>query len=149
MLIGVPKEIKNHEYRVGLTPASVREFVHHGHKVIVETGAGIGSGFDDKAYRTAGAKIIKTTDEVFAKADMIVKVKEPQKPECALLREGQVLFTYLHLAADPEQASALAEVSSSWIWGSSVTHAASSNSRIARCFWMMMAQHTMLIRMSR
>ena len=107
MLIGVPKEIKNHEYRVGLTPASVREFVHHGHKVIVETNAGVGSGFDDKAYRAAGAKIIKTAAEVFAKADMIVKVKEPQAKECKMLRDGQILYTYLHLAPDLPQTKGL------------------------------------------
>jgi alanine dehydrogenase len=107
MLIGVPKEIKVHEYRVGLVPASVRELVHHGHKVLVESGAGLGIGFDDAAYRKAGAKIAGKTAEVFSKADMIVKVKEPQPAEIRLLRPGQVLFTYLHLAPDPEQARGL------------------------------------------
>ena len=107
MLIGVPKEIKTHEYRVGLVPASVRELVHHGHKVLVQTGAGAGIGFDDKAYTAAGAKIAASAEEVFAKAEMIVKVKEPQPKECKMLREGQMLFTYLHLAPDPEQTKAL------------------------------------------
>ncbi|MFO1056883.1 MAG: alanine dehydrogenase [Dongiaceae bacterium] len=107
MLIGVPKEIKTHEYRVGLVPSSVRELVHHGHKVMVETGAGLGIGFDDQAYRAAGAAIAAGAAEVFATADMIVKVKEPQPAECRMLRAGQVLFTYLHLAPDPEQTRAL------------------------------------------
>lgn len=100
MLIGVPKEIKTHEYRVGLVPSSVRELVHHGHAVLVETGAGAGVGCDDDAYRRAGAEIAPTAEEVFARAEMIVKVKEPQPREVEMLREGQVLFTYLHLAAD-------------------------------------------------
>jgi alanine dehydrogenase len=107
MLIGVPKEIKVHEYRVGLVPAGVRELVHNGHKVLVETGAGAGIGFDDKAYKAAGAQIAKDAAEVFAKADMIVKVKEPQPRECKMLRQGQLLFTYLHLAPDPEQTQGL------------------------------------------
>jgi alanine dehydrogenase len=107
MLIGVPKEIKTHEYRVGLVPSSVRELVHHGHQVTVETGAGLGIGFDDQAYRAAGATIAPGAAEVFAAADMIVKVKEPQPAECRMLRAGQVLFTYLHLAPDPEQTKAL------------------------------------------
>jgi alanine dehydrogenase len=107
MLIGVPKEIKTHEYRVGLVPASVRELVHHGHKVMVETGAGLGIGFDDQAYKIAGASIAGSAREVFAGADMIVKVKEPQPAECKMLRQGQLLFTYLHLAPDPEQTKAL------------------------------------------
>ena len=102
MLIGVPKEVKTHEYRVGLVPGSVRELVHHGHRVIVESGAGAGIGFDDAAYRRAGAEIMTGAAEVFAAAEMIVKVKEPQPDEVALLREDQVLFTYLHLAADRE-----------------------------------------------
>jgi len=100
MLIGVPKEIKTHEYRVGLVPASVRECCHHGHDVVVETGAGAGIGADDDAYRAAGARILDSAAEVFAIADMIVKVKEPQPGEIAMLRAGQILFTYLHLAAD-------------------------------------------------
>jgi alanine dehydrogenase len=103
MLIGVPKEIKNKEFRVGMTPTSVREVVEAGHKVIVETGCGAGIGMDDAAYRKAGAKIIKTAEEIFAKAEMIVKVKEPQANERKMLREGQILFTYLHLAPDPAQ----------------------------------------------
>jgi alanine dehydrogenase len=107
MLVGVPKEIKNHEYRVGLTPTSVRELVHHGHKVLVETNAGGGIGFDDEAYRAVGAAIAGSAKEVFEKADMIVKVKEPQHEEYAMLREGQVLFTYLHLAPDLPQTEGL------------------------------------------
>src|ERR1700754_2870880 len=107
MLIGVPKEIKNHEYRVGLVPSSVRELIHHGHKVLVETKAGGGIGFSDADYKAAGATIAKNAKEVFAKADMIVKVKEPQAKECKMLRKGQLLFTYLHLAPDPEQTKGL------------------------------------------
>ncbi|MDV7143333.1 alanine dehydrogenase [Tropicimonas sp. TH_r6] len=107
MQIGVPKEIKNHEYRVGLTPESVAEFVAHGHKVLVETGAGLGIGADDAAYTAAGATISATAAEVFATADMVVKVKEPQPDECAMLRPGQLLYTYLHLAPDPAQTKAL------------------------------------------
>jgi alanine dehydrogenase len=103
MLIGVPKEIKVHEYRVGLTPDSVREFAVHGHKVVVETGAGGGIGRSDEDYRTAGAEIVGDAKAVFERAEMIVKVKEPQASERRMLRDGQVLFTYLHLAADPEQ----------------------------------------------
>ncbi len=107
MRIGVPKEIKIHEYRVGLVPASVRELVHHGHSVLVETGAGAGIGCGDDVYRAAGAEIAGNAADVFAKAEMIVKVKEPQASELKLLREGQVLFTYLHLAPDPKQAKGL------------------------------------------
>jgi alanine dehydrogenase len=107
MLIGVPKEIKTHEYRVGLVPSSVRELVHHGHRVLVQTGAGLGIGFEDKDYRAAGARIAANAAEVFRKAEMIVKVKEPQPGECRMLRKGQLLFTYLHLAPDPKQAAAL------------------------------------------
>jgi alanine dehydrogenase len=103
MLIGVPKEIKNHEYRVGMTPISVREAVRNGHKVWVQANAGDGIGALDSDYTAAGAEIIKTAQEIFAKADMIVKVKEPQAVERAMLREGQILYTYLHLAPDPEQ----------------------------------------------
>jgi alanine dehydrogenase len=101
MLIGCPKEIKTHEYRVGLVPGSVRELLHHGHPVVIESGAGQGIGFDDQAYRNAGAEVVDSAAEVFRRAEMIVKVKEPQSAEIALLRDGQVLFTYLHLAADP------------------------------------------------
>ncbi len=109
MLIGVPKEIKNHEYRVGLVPASVRELINHGHSAIVETNAGGGIGFSNADYEAAGATILGTAAEVFEKADMIVKVKEPQPQECAMLREGQLLYTYLHLAPDPGQTKALVE----------------------------------------
>ncbi len=104
MRVGVPREIKVLEHRVGLTPASVRELVHHGHAVHVESGAGAGIGQDDDAYRRAGATIEPSAAAVFAAADMIVKVKEPQAVERAMLRPGQVLFTYLHLAPDPDQA---------------------------------------------
>jgi alanine dehydrogenase len=107
MLIGVPKEIKTHEYRVGLIPGSVRELVHHGHQVVVEKGAGAGIGFDDAAYQKAGARVLATAADVFAAAEMIVKVKEPQPQEIALLRKSQVLFTYLHLAADKVQTEGL------------------------------------------
>ena len=107
MRVGCPREIKNHEYRVGLTPGSVREYVAHGHEVLVETGAGSGIGADDNAYRAAGAKIAATAADVFAKADMIVKVKEPQPGEWVQLREGQILYTYLHLAPDPDQTKGL------------------------------------------
>ncbi len=107
MRIGVPKEIKSHEYRVGLTPGSVRELVHHGHRVVVESKAGEGIGCSDAAYRAVGAIVVDSAAEVFATADLVVKVKEPQPPEIALLREGQVLFTYLHLAPDPEQTKGL------------------------------------------
>ena len=103
MLIGVPKEIKVHEYRVGLTPTSVREFIAHGHRVLVETNAGLGIGSSDEVYRAAGAAIAAAPADIFAKADMIVKVKEPQAGERKLLRPDQILFTYLHLAPDPEQ----------------------------------------------
>jgi len=109
MLIGIPKEIKNHEYRVGMTPPSVRELVENGHQVIVETGAGIGIGVTDADYIAAGAKMLPTASDIFAKAEMIIKVKEPQPVECHMLREGQILFTYLHLAPDPEQAKLLKE----------------------------------------
>jgi alanine dehydrogenase len=103
MLIGVPKETKTHEYRVGLTPASVRELVEAGHEVLVEGGAGARIGLNDEAYVAAGARIAAAAAEVFASAEMIVKVKEPQPDERARLRDGQILFTYLHLAPDPAQ----------------------------------------------
>jgi len=109
MLIGVPKEIKNHEYRVGLTPASVRELVNHNHQVLIETSAGKGIGMDDGEYTQIGASIATDADEVFERSDMIVKVKEPQPNECKMLREGQTLFTYLHLAPDPLQTKLLLE----------------------------------------
>jgi alanine dehydrogenase len=107
MRIGVPNEIKTHEYRVGLTPAAVREYVTTGHSVIVETNAGAGIGAADEVYRKAGAVVVDTAAQVFATADMIVKVKEPQPSEWSQLREGQILFTYLHLAPNPEQAKGL------------------------------------------
>jgi alanine dehydrogenase len=103
MLIGVPKEIKNHEYRVGMIPASVRELTAHGHKVIVEHNAGIGIGYTDADYQAVGAEIRETPEEIFAEAEMIVKVKEPLAEERARIREGQILFTYLHLAPDAPQ----------------------------------------------
>ena len=107
MLIGVPKEVKSHEYRVALVPGSVRELVHHGHSVVVETGAGSGIGFDDPVYESAGAVILPNAADVFAAAELIVKVKEPQPDEVRLLRDGQILFTYLHLAADRTLAEGL------------------------------------------
>jgi alanine dehydrogenase len=103
MIIGTVKEIKNQEHRVGLTPESARELVVNGHEVLVETNAGIGIGADDAAYAAAGAAIVSTAAEVFARAEMVVKVKEPQAVERAMLRRGQILYTYLHLAPDPEQ----------------------------------------------
>ena len=107
MLIGVPKEIKNHEYRVGLTPESAAELIHDGHQIWVETGAGLGIGAEDKAYEAAGAVIKPAAKDIFEGCEMIVKVKEPQPVECAMLRPGQILYTYLHLAPDPEQTQAL------------------------------------------
>ena len=107
MRIGVPREIKVEEYRVGLTPASVREYVAHGHDVIVEQGAGLGVGASDDIYRSAGATIVDTAAEIFATADMVVKVKEPQSTEWRQLRENQILFTYLHLAPDTAQTKGL------------------------------------------
>lgn len=107
MLVGVPKEIKNHEYRVGLTPASVRELTLRGHQVIVQKSAGSEIGLSDEQYVAAGAAMVDTAKEIFARAEMVVKVKEPQPQECAMLRPGQILYTYLHLAPDPEQTAAL------------------------------------------
>lgn len=103
MIIGTPKEIKNHEYRVGLTPESTRELIAHGHRVLIETGAGAGIGASDDHYRAAGADIVPDAPTIFSQAEMIVKVKEPQAGERAMLRRGQILYTYLHLAPDPEQ----------------------------------------------
>ena len=103
MLIGVPKEIKNHEYRVGMAPASVREAIKHGHQVMVEANAGVGIGVSDAEYTKIGAQVIDKAADIFAQAEMIVKVKEPQAVERAMLREDQILFTYLHLAPDPDQ----------------------------------------------
>ncbi|MFT3963299.1 alanine dehydrogenase [Propionivibrio sp.] len=107
MKIGVPKEIKNHEYRVGLTPASVRELTERGHMVLVQNGAGAAIGLTDAQYTAAGAALAADAATVFAQSEMIVKVKEPQAQECAMLRPGQILYTYLHLAPDPEQTAAL------------------------------------------
>lgn len=107
MLIGVPKEIKAQEFRVGMTPAGVRELVAAGHRVMVEAGSGEAIGLSDDLYNAAGATIIKTAEEIFGEAEMIVKVKEPQAHECRQLRPNQMLFTYLHLAADPQQAALL------------------------------------------
>lgn len=107
MKVGVPKEIKTHEYRVGLTPGAVREYVAAGHSVLVQATAGSGIGATDDEYRKAGAAIVDTSDEIFASSEMIVKVKEPQRSEWSHLKEDQILFTYLHLAPDPEQATGL------------------------------------------
>jgi alanine dehydrogenase len=123
MKIGVPKEIKIREYRVGLVPASVREAVEHGHAVTVEAGAGMGIGVTDAEYQTAGARILPNADAVFADADMIIKVKEPQAIERKRLRKGQVLFTYLHLAPDPEQAQELVASGATCIAYETVTSA--------------------------
>lgn len=109
MLIGVPKEIKNHEYRIGMTPAGVREVIAAGHEVMIQRDGGTAIGLTNEQYEAAGAKIIDTAEEIFATADMIVKVKEPQPNECKMLRSGQLLFTYLHLAPDPEQTRLLVE----------------------------------------
>lgn len=109
MLVGVPKEIKSQENRVGLVPSSVREIIRTGSSVIVEKGAGLGIGISDEDYRNAGAEVVDSADEIFANAELIVKVKEPQPIECKRLREGQTLFTYLHLAPDPQQTRLLME----------------------------------------
>ncbi|MCW5729174.1 MAG: alanine dehydrogenase [Alphaproteobacteria bacterium] len=124
MLIGVPKEIKTHEYRVGLTPASVREATRQGHGVLVQRGAGEVIGLGDDAYRAAGAEIVDGAAGIWARADMIVKVKEPQPSEYAAIREGQILFTYLHLAPDPGQTKALIQSRSVAIAYETVTDAA-------------------------
>lgn len=124
MLIGVPKEIKNHEYRVGMVPASVREVIAHGHQVIVETNAGIGIGFTDEDYEAVGATIASSAEDVFAKADMIVKVKEPLANERKHLRDGQILFTYLHLAPDLPQTEDLIKSGAVCIAYETVTGAA-------------------------
>ncbi|WP_432472763.1 alanine dehydrogenase [Amphritea sp. HPY] len=109
MLIGIPKEIKNHEYRIGMTPAGVRELIANGHEVIVQRDGGTSIGLTNEQYEAAGAKLIDTPEEIFASADMIIKVKEPQPNECKMLRPGQLLFTYLHLAPDPNQTKLLVE----------------------------------------
>ncbi len=107
MRVGVPSEIKTHEYRVGLTPISVRELVHHGHEVLLQDNAGVGSGYSNEDYERVGGKIVATAKDVFDAAEMIVKVKEPLASEIAMLRKGQLLFTYLHLAADKKQTEGL------------------------------------------
>ena len=123
MKIGCPKEIKPQEFRVGMTPAGVHEVVIEGHEVIVETNAGSGIGVTDADYEAAGATVVATAAEVFAAAELIVKVKEPQLHECAMLRPGQVLFTYLHLAADAAQAEALVKSGATAIAYETVTAA--------------------------
>lgn len=123
MLIGVPKEIKNHEYRVGLTPASVREMVAHGHQVMVQASAGAAIGFSDKDYLAAGAIIVDTPQQIFADAQMILKVKEPQPQECKMLREGQIIFAYLHLAPDLKQTELLRASAATCIAYETVTDA--------------------------
>lgn len=124
MRIGVPKEIKNHEYRVGLTPASVRELVGRGHQVVVQRDAGAAIGMADDAYRKVGAEVVETPGEVFARAELIVKVKEPQPGECALLRPDQAIFTYLHLAPDRPQTELLCASGATAIAYETVTDAA-------------------------
>ena len=121
MLIGIPKEIKNHEYRIGLTPAGARELVSNGHQVLVENSGGDGIGLGNADYEKAGAKIIATVQEIFERAEMIVKVKEPQPEECRMLRPGQTLFTYLHLAADPPQTELLMQSGATCIAYETVT----------------------------
>lgn len=121
MLIGVPKETKVHEYRVGLTPGSVRELVAHGHRVMVESGAGAPIGMTDAHYETAGAEMAPSAADVFGHAEMVVKVKEPLAPERAMLRKEQILFTYLHLAADPKQTAELVESGATCIAYETVT----------------------------
>ena len=123
MRVGIPKEVKTHEYRVGLVSGSVRELVHQGHQVVVERGAGSAIGIDDQDYVRAGATIAASAAEVFAAADMIVKVKEPQPSEIAMLRQGQVLFTYLHLAADKKQTEGLLRCGATCIAYETVTDA--------------------------
>ena len=123
MKVGIPKEIKTLEFRVGMTPAGVRELVHDGHEVIVETNAGLGIGMTDADYERAGATVAATAKDVFDAAEMIIKVKEPQLNECAMLRDDQVLFTYLHLAADPVQTKALVDSGTTAIAYETVTAA--------------------------
>ncbi len=121
MRIGCPREIKNSEYRVGLTPESATELVSHGHEVWMESGAGLGIGSDDSEYRAAGARILDTPEPIFAECEMIVKVKEPQAGERAMLRRGQLLYTYLHLAPDPEQTADLVKSGATCIAYETVT----------------------------
>ena len=121
MLIGVPREIKNNEYRIGLTPAGARELAANGHSVLVQQDGGKGIGLTDEMYARAGAQIVESAAEIFQRADMIIKVKEPQPVECAMLRPGQVLYTYLHLAPDPEQTKALVKSGATCIAYETVT----------------------------
>jgi alanine dehydrogenase len=123
MIVGVPKEIKNNEFRVGLTPAGVRELCSNGHTVLVQRDAGTGTGFDDALYEQVGAQLVDDAQALYAQADMIVKVKEPQTAECKMLRKGQLLFAYLHLAPDPEQARLLMASGASCVAYESVTDA--------------------------
>ncbi len=123
MLIGVPKEIKNHEYRVGLLPAGVRELIHHGHQVLIESDAGHAIGFDNTSYAAIGAEIVATQQEIFRRADLVVKVKEPQEVERQQLRESQTLFTYLHLAPDLSQTQGLLDSGAACIAYETVTDA--------------------------
>ena len=123
MIIGVPQEVKNNEFRVGLTPGNVSGLCRQGHSVLVQRGAGAQIGLSDEAYRAAGATLMTSAAEVFQKAQMIVKVKEPQAQECAMLREGQTLFTYLHLAPDPTQTKALLDSGATCIAYETVTAA--------------------------
>ena len=126
MLIGVPTEIKNNEFRVGLTPAGVTELVHHHHEVLVQAGAGVGSGLVDEAYREAGARIVPTAEEIWEQAALVLKVKEPVGPELQLMRRGQTLFTYLHLAADPQLTHAVLESGTTAIAYETVTRGRSA-----------------------
>jgi alanine dehydrogenase len=121
MLIGVPKEIKNNEYRIGLTPTGVRELVHNGHQVMVQRDGALTIGFENVHYEKAGAEIVDAAEEIFRRAEMIIKVKEPQPNECAMLRPGQILFTYLHLAPDPDQARLLLDSGATCIAYETVT----------------------------
>lgn len=121
MIIGVPKEIKNHEYRIGLTPEGVNELTQRGHQVLVQTGGGTAIGLTNEQYLKAGAQLIETPEEIFKKADLIIKVKEPQPIECKMLRPGQLLFTYLHLAPDPTQTKLLLQSGASCIAYETVT----------------------------
>ncbi len=123
MRVGIPKEIKVHEYRVGLPPEAVGELVHHGHEVLVQASAGVGIGADDSAYEAVGARIVPDPAALFEQAEMVVKVKEPQAAECRMLRPGQLLFTYLHLAADPQQAEGLRQSGCSAVAYETVTDA--------------------------
>ena len=123
MIVGIPKEIKNHEYRIGMTPAGVRELVNRGHQVLVETEGGVGVGFDNASYEKVGAQIVASPEDIFAAADMVIKVKEPQPNECRMLRLEQIFFTYLQLAPDPEQVRLLLDSGVSAIAYETVTNA--------------------------